>query len=244
MNRQLLLRLTLDFIATALFILALAFEWFGSFVHEIIGTVFFGLLVAHITFNRRWFASLSKATQNRRRFISTVVNLSLAVAGSALLITSLMISRDLFWFLGLSGDFFARQIHTLCAYWVLVIIGVHLGLHWVMIMGFARSLFGISTHNGARALLLRAFTILVAMYGVFASLEMNIGSKLALIFTFSYWDFDANWLRFLVNYGTIITLYAAMGHYGNKTFIGNKSRKQTRRNEPRRISGGTSSCMD
>lgn len=234
MNRQLLLRLTLDFIATALFILALAFEWFGSLVHEIIGTVFFGLLFAHVTFNRRWFASLSKATQNRRRFISTVINLSLAVAGSALLITSLMISRDLFWFLGLNGDFLARQIHTLCAYWVLVIIGVHLGMHWVMIMGFARSLLGISTHNGVRRLLLRALTILVAIYGVFASIEMNIGSKLALIFTFSYWDFDVDWLRFLVNYGAIIMLYAAMGHYGTKKLMGNGKKSRSARNGPHR----------
>ncbi|WP_319566921.1 DUF4405 domain-containing protein [Cohaesibacter marisflavi] len=241
MNRQLFFRLALDFIATGLFVLALAFEWFGSLVHEILGTVFFLLLIAHITFNRRWFASVPKATQNRRRLVTTLINLSLVAACVALLVTSLMISRDLFWFLGLKGDFLARQIHTLSAYWMLVIVGIHLGMHWFMVMGVAKALLKITAKNSPRTWALRGLTILVALYGILASLEMNIGNKLILYFTFSYWDFDADWLRFLTNYGSIIALYAAIGHYGNIKLQG-KSKRRGSAGKGRRKAGVSASA--
>ncbi|WP_316859581.1 DUF4405 domain-containing protein [uncultured Cohaesibacter sp.] len=241
MNRERLFRLFFDFIATGLFVFALAFEWFGSLVHEIIGTIFFVLLIVHVACNRRWFASLTKVARNRHRLVVTLINLSLLVAAVALMVTSLMISRDLFAFFGMKGDFLARQIHTLSAYWMLMIVGIHLGMHWMMIMGVARELLNITTRNSMRTWLLRAVTVLASVYGIFAFLEMNMGSKLVLHFTFSYWDFKANWVGFFVNYGSIIWLYAAIGHYGNTKLLakrrGGHNGRSTGRLAGRGISG-------
>jgi len=33
------------------------------------------------------------------------------------------------------GGFTARQVDTLAAYWVLVIVALHLGLHWLIVAG-------------------------------------------------------------------------------------------------------------
>ncbi|WP_319410879.1 DUF4405 domain-containing protein [uncultured Cohaesibacter sp.] len=227
MNRQLLLRLGLDCIATGLFIFALAYDWLGGLIHEVIGTAFFALLIAHTVFNRRWYASLAKAMQNRRRLITTIINLSLLLAALALLVTSLMISRALFGFLGLQGDYLARQTHTLSAYWMLVIVGIHLGMHWSMIMSAVRSLLRFQGPGWLRIWGLRALTLLLVINGIAASFEMNIGSKLILYFTFSYWDFENEALGFLINYGSIIALYAALAHYGAKRLQGKRERRSS-----------------
>ena len=78
------------------------------------------------------------------------ITLLLLIAMLALLVTSVLISNTLSGFMSAYGGFTVRQIHTLAAYWVLVIVSIHLGLRWPMIMGLARNLFGISKASTVR----------------------------------------------------------------------------------------------
>src|SRR4051812_40685801 len=106
-----------------------------------------------------------------------------------LLITRLMISRDVFGFLSLDGSITMREIHKLASYWVMVIVSIHLGLHWPMVMDAVRRALGVAKGNKGRTMVLRVIAAAFAAYGLDGSFEMTIGSKLVLHPTLDMWDF-------------------------------------------------------
>ncbi|KAB2723302.1 DUF4405 domain-containing protein [Brucella intermedia] len=175
MNPSFLTRLVFDLIAAGLLLFAFSYWWLGNIVHEVAGTAMFLLLIAHNVFNRRWYGSLSKGRRDARWLINTATTFALATAMLALLVTSILISNVLSGVMSAYGGFTVRQIHMLAANWVLVIVAVHLGLRWPMLMGVARSLCGITGVSALRTLTLRTITIAVAALGVWSSFELGSG---------------------------------------------------------------------
>lgn len=210
-----LLRLVLDFLAAGLLLAALAYNWMGNLVHEIIGTGMFVLLIGHNLFNRRWYGTVLKGRSEPRTLIIKGVNLSLLVSMVTLLITSVIISQAVFSFLPLSSTVSARQIHTMVGYLALLIVSVHLGLHWTMIMGVARRLLGISTENHFRTAMLRVLATGIAACGIRSLIEVNVGSKLLMHVSMEFWDFQSATLAFFGHHSAIIGLGAFIGHYGS-----------------------------
>ena len=65
----------------------------------------------------------------------------------SLLVTSVIISQTVFSFLPVGTSFTARQAHTVAAYGALLIVALHLGLQWSMIMGLVRGRLGFKANN-------------------------------------------------------------------------------------------------
>lgn len=216
MNPVFLLRLALDFIAASLLLAGLAYYWLDNVTHELIGTAMFLLIIVHNVFNRRWYGRLSKAPREALGLSNTVTIASLASIMLVLLVTSLMISRSVFSFLPLSGGYGTRQIHTLAAYWALVIVSIHLGMRWSIIMATIRGICGITTVNTVRVVLLRMAAIAIAAYGIRSSVVMGIGSKLTAQVTMDFWDFEASTLGFFAHNVSILALFVFLGHYATK----------------------------
>lgn len=216
MNSLFPLRLAFDLIAAGLLLISLAYYWLGNSVHELVGTGMFMLVFVHNAFNRRWYGTISKERQKARGLINIGVTLALMGAMLALLITSLMISNTLFTFLSLDGGFTARQIHTLAAFWVLIIVSIHLGLRWPMIVGLARNLFGITTMSAARILVLRIIAAGIALQGVQSSFELGVGAKLSLQMTLDWWSFEESVAGFFLHCVAIGGLYIFLTYYGMK----------------------------
>lgn len=128
------LRIALALTAAVLFVLGLAYWWQGNLFHEVVGTIFLVLLIAHNVTVMRWYAALAKGKWTLRRTYSTVVNGLILTLMVALAVTSLMVSQSLFAAFPLNTGYAARDIHVIVAYWGLVVLGLHLGLHWSRVM--------------------------------------------------------------------------------------------------------------
>ena len=209
-----LLRLVLDFVAAGLLLAAMAYNWSGNLTHEVIGTLMFGLLVAHNVFNRRWYGTLRQGGRQARSLITKTANLSLLVTMLLLLVSSVVISQAVFSFLPLATTFTWRQVHALVGYLALLIAAVHLGLHWTMLMGVARTRLGITADNRLRAYALRALALLLAAYGIYSLFAVNVGTKLTMQMTMEFWDFKREAMAFFLHHFAIIALGAAVAHYG------------------------------
>ncbi len=205
------LRILLDFIAVALLVACLAYWWQDNLVHELLGTALFLLVIGHNVFNRRWLGTAK--TKDAPRLLSTIALVCLATAMTIMLITSLLISRDLYTFVSLNDAFSVREIHMFAAYWTLLFVALHLGTRWATVMNVAGTLFGISERSVVRTMILRFLTMLIAVWGVKSSFAMGFGSKLMLTYTLDMWDFNEAAPQFFVNYGSIVGLYVAVGHY-------------------------------
>lgn len=190
MNPVLLLRLVLDCIAAGLLLFAFAYFWQGNAAHELAGLSMFLLLVVHNVFHRRWFAALSKRPRERRGRFNIALTFVLLAGMLALLGTSLMISETLFADLRVDDNFTARQIHAGIAYWLLVIVAVHLGLRWPLLMAVARKLLGIVEANAARTTVLRWIAFGIAIQGVCSVLALNLRSRLLFQMSLDWWNFE------------------------------------------------------
>ena len=228
MNSVFLLRLAFDFVAAGLLLFGLSYWWLGNTAHELAGTAMFLLLVVHNVFNRRFYGTIARARREARGLVNIAVTLALLIAMVVLLITSVLISHALSGVMSPYGGFTVRQIHTLAAYWVLVVVAIHLGLRWPLIMGVARGLLGISKPNAARSRTLRLAAAAIAVHGVWSSFELGLGTKLAMQVTLDWWNFEESVAGFFVHCVAIAGLYMVLTHYAMR-WVQHRKRGTARR---------------
>lgn len=216
MNSILLLRLFFDFIAAGLLVFGFSYWWLGNTAHELAGTAMFLLIIAHNIFNRRFYGTLKRTRRDVRSLFNVAVTLALTVVMLALLVTSILISNTLSPIMSAFGGFTVRQIHTLAAYWALVIVAVHLGLRWPMIMGVAQNLTGITRPNAICAWTLRLVAAGIAIHGVGSSFALGLGSKLSMQVSLDWWNFEESVAGFFVHCVAIAGLYIFVTYYSVK----------------------------
>lgn len=213
MNPVFLLRLAFDFTAASLLLIGLAYWWLGNTVHELAGTAMFVLLIVHNVFNRRWYGTVPRTRPEPRSLFNVAITFLLMTGMLALLATSVLISNFLSDLMPAYGGFTVRQIHVFAGYWVLVIVAIHLGLRWPLIMNAARNLSGISKPNVVRTVVLRVLAAAIAMHGVWSSFALGVGSKLSMQMTLDWWNFEEAVGGFFVHCIAIAGLYIVLTYY-------------------------------
>lgn len=216
MNPILLSRLVFDLVAAALLLFAFSYWWLGNLAHEIAGTSMFLLLILHNIFNRRFYNTIAKPRREPRGLINIAATLLLLATMLVLLVSSVLISKTLSPLMASYGGFTVRQIHILAAYWALVIVAVHLGLRWPLIMSVTRNLFGISKPNATRTRALQLAAFAVAVHGVWSSYELGLGTKLTMRVTLDWWNFEEAVVGFFAHCIAVAGLYMYLTYYAMK----------------------------
>jgi hypothetical protein len=218
MNRQPAARLIINFAMTVLLLCAYAYRIIGDVAHEWIGIAVFASFVVHNAINWRWYKSVFKGKYTLRRTIVVIVNVMLVFTMTTLLVTGLLQSRTVLAFLHLPGDMLLRQAHTTAAYWGLPLIGVHVGLHWEMIMNWFGKMTHVSGSSIMRKVTLRAISVMIVIYGVYASFDRDMGAKLFLGYSFDYWNPDRPAILFFTSNMAIMGVYVFATYYALKLF--------------------------
>ncbi|MGW1721272.1 DUF4405 domain-containing protein, partial [Streptomyces sp. NPDC002156] len=208
-----LFRIGLVAVMLALMLFAMAHQWTGDLYHELIGVVLFAGVLVHNAIHLSWYARLPRNTRNRRHRLTILVDFLLLISMTVLLGSSLVVSREVFAFLGLSGGATGRQTHILVATATLILVAVHLGLYWQTVMGVVRSMVGRLASSSAALVALRILVVVAVAYGVKASFDLDVGTKLVGYYSFGYWDFENDTVGFFAGYASIVAMYAALAHY-------------------------------
>jgi hypothetical protein len=64
----------------------------------------------------------------------------------------------------------------------------------------------------------RAIAVVIAVYGLYASFDRDMGSKLFLGYSFDYWDLERPAILFFAGNLAIMGLYVFVTHYALKLF--------------------------
>lgn len=211
MTRKLAVKLMIDLGLTVSMFLAFAYHLTGPVAHEFIGLVMFLLLLAHNSLNWRWYKNLGRPGGGLERRLTQAVTLVLLAVTVALLVSSILASRVLFDFVRVGNGFLVRQIHALVAYWILVLMSVHLGLHWPLVMAALRQALKLNKTGLWRSALMKLSALTVMGFGVWASFDRGLGSKLLMRHSFDYWDGGP--AGFFITYLLIMGLYVGLIHY-------------------------------
>lgn len=126
---------------TIALLLLMAYELIGQTAHEWLGIGTFTLFVLHHILNRHWHCGVFKGRYTAMRWMQTtlVILILLTMCGS--MVSGILLSRYALPFLPLNGGgAFARNIHMLSAYWGFVLMSLHLGFHWSIVVGMAKKL--------------------------------------------------------------------------------------------------------
>lgn len=208
-------KLLLDLVMALFFIASLGFRNTGDAAHEFIGFFFCVLCIVHGAINWHWYKNIMKGRYTFRRTINTVLNILLPIAFVLIFLSGSMNSRHIFGFLNLKGSMEIRQIHSLVAYWGIVLLGVHAGTQWGLVVGVLNRSAGISRNWP----LMRGVAFLIAAYGIWASFDRDMWSKLFLGFSFDFWDSSRPEFLFYTNNLAIMALYTVVAHYAVKEIM-------------------------
>jgi hypothetical protein len=196
----------------ALMLLSLAYWWLDNAPHEIFGTGMFGVLVWHIWINRRWFLKLRIGRYDARRCAVFVVHTWLAINMTVLLVTSALISHFVLSFLRFTDNIRIIEFHWFSAYWVAVIVAIHVGSHWTRVMATAAALFKLSPSR-IRILVLRCAALILFMLGVWSFAVLDVSTKLMFGYSIEFWDFTASVTPFFAHWTAVIAGVAVVSHY-------------------------------
>jgi hypothetical protein len=215
-----IVKLQIDLMLALLFIVLFGFRITGGFAHEWTGVAFFGLLAAHSRVNLGWYKSLFRGEFRAQRIVKTALNLLLLADAVILCVSGFLNSSHVFAFLELGGSMGIKRLHSLAAYWALVLVGLHVGIDWGMVVGFIGKKAGVKMRPAAAVL--RILAIAIAGYGVWASFDRGLGEKLFKGAAFDFWDSERPGLLFFLHNLAILGLYVFVAHYalalsGSKT---------------------------
>jgi hypothetical protein len=227
MTPKLVARLIIDLAMTILILAALAYRITGDVAHEWIGISVALLFIVHNAMNWRWYKNIFRGKYTFRRSVNTAVNFILFITMSTLIISGMLMSRTILAFLNLPGGMETRQIHTTAAYWGLIIIAVHIGMHGKMIMNSMRKMFRIKNANFTRTIILRIVALLITAFGVWASFDRDMFSKLFLGFSFDYWNEERPALLFFAANLSIMATYIFLTYYILKLVERRKNNQET-----------------
>lgn len=201
-------KIIIDVLMTALLVVLMAYPITGQLAHEWAGAGMFLLFIAHHILNRHWFKSLGRGKYNTLRAVRTAADILLLADMLALMVSGIRLSRYVFTFLpGLGSAASARRLHMLASYWGLVLMGLHLGLHWGMVTAMLRRRLG-----GKTGPLPWCAGTAAGLYGVYAAWEHQIWLYLTLRSEFILFDFDRPAALYFWDHFCILALFALLAY--------------------------------
>lgn len=234
MKPKMMLKMGLDLVMTVLLLCQMAYMLIGEAAHEWMGAAMFVLFLLHHVLNWRWYRNLVKGKYTALRILQTVVDFLVLLAMIGLMDSGIMLSREVFAFLPIRGGMgFARILHMLAAYWGFILMSVHLGLHWGMIMGMARKIGRVSPSR-VRTWIVRLFALAVSGFGIYAFLKNNIADYLFVRSQFVFFDMEQPLYLFFAEYLAMMGLWACIAYYAARLILKGAGRRIGKTTDSRR----------
>ena len=215
MKRKTIMKIVVDIGMTVMLLLLMTYELIGEAAHEWLGIGMFGLFIIHHVLNRKWSRCAFKGKYTLFRIWQTVLVIGILLTMVGSMYSGVILSEHALSFLPIKGGrAFAREVHMISAYWGFVLMSLHLGLHWSMMVGMAKRL--IKEFPTAGKWSLRGIAALIAGYGVYAFIQREIGRYMFLENHFAFFDFEEPLFFFLADYMAVMVLFVWVGHYFSK----------------------------
>lgn len=206
-----------DILMTAALPVLMCYSIVGEMAHEIVGVAMFVLFILHHILNFGWVKSLFKGRYGLKRIVGTIVNAAVLVCMIGLMYSSLVISKHIFTFIDIGGTSTARNIHILCAYWGLVLMSVHLGMHISQIAARVR------LKNKVLIWCLRIASALLSAVGIYEFVQLKLTDYLLGRVQFVFIDTSASAVLTALQYACVMVLFANAGYLLNKALTAKKS---------------------
>ena len=216
----------IDLAMTAALPILMCYSLSGETAHEIIGVTMFCLFIAHHILNIGWIKSLFTGFAGRytlQRAVGTAVNALVLVCMLGLMYSAVVISKHIFAFVVLGGTMTAKTIHLLCAYWGLILMSIHLGMH------IEQMLKPIKRKSSKPLIALYIIFGMLAAVGVYAFIKLKFADYMFGRAQFVFIDSSASVILTILEYLCVMVLFAEIGYWLNKALMKSKKNDQSKR---------------
>ena len=198
------LKKILDIIMIILFIILMGYYTTDNIVHEILGITIFVLFIIHNILNIRWYKGIFKGKHNFQRTFHIILNLLLFIAMVGMMVSGIMISADVFAFLGIPTTMFGRRLHMLSTSWGFILMAIHVGLHISALMNKLNTKMKNSTFEYVYYFIL----LLLAGLGIYSFINLKVWEDMFLVNDFKFFDYEQSSIVFYLKYLSILIFIA------------------------------------
>lgn len=210
-------KMGIDFLMTGMLLLLMAYQITGQELHEWIGVGMLVLFLLHNMMNIRWYGNLLKGKYTLLRGMQLLINIGILSLMLCLGFSGIVMSRHVFAELPIHGPMAtARTMHLSASYWGFVLMGIHLGVHWSMILGMFRRFWSRKNMPHVSIWLIRFMAILTAVYGASCFYKEKIVSYMFLKQEFVFFDFEKSAVVVFTEYIAMMGLCIFIGFYAVK----------------------------
>ena len=184
-----LLKIILDIIMVVAFVLLFNYKTPGMLFHEVVGLAIGVVILIHCGLNWKWIKGVSLKIFKHKLPLKTrigyILNILLLLSVIFIIVSGLLISKKLFPGLALSGGKGLQGLHISVSYFCLLLIGIHIGLHWNFVMNSFKKLFKITEQKKIYSYISRVLAVLLLTFGIYSAYNVNFVSKITTISAFS-----------------------------------------------------------
>ena len=217
MNLKMKIKIIIDFLMTILLLLLMAFQITGQEFHEWFGAGMLVLFLAHNILNYKWYKNILKGRYNSVRVLQTVVNFTVLLSMLCLAYSGIVMSHYVFGFVFISGQMaLVRQMHMAASYWGFILMSVHLGFHWSMVVGMVKKTVRDREMPKGIPWIFRIIAVAVAVYGAGCFYKADIVSYMFLKNQFVFFDFEQTAVSVFSEYIAMMGLWVLIGYYSMK----------------------------
>lgn len=218
MKAKMKVKMFIDLLMTVFLLMLMSYQITGEKLHEWIGAGMAALFLIHNLLNIRWYGSLLKGKYKPLRILRTIINFSVLASMFALAYSGIVMSRHVFSALPIKGGMAtARVLHLAGSYWGFVLMSIHLGLHWGMIISMFRKFSG-----GKKSVIFRLIAVLIAIYGAICFYRADIFSYMFLKVEFAFLDYEKSAVLIFAEYMAMMGLWVFIAYYVSKA-LGKRS---------------------
>lgn len=190
------------------------YHLWGDVAHEWVGAGVFALFIVHHILNLSFYKNLFKGKFSAYRIMLIIVDFLALAAMLALIYSGITMSRHVFAFLKIeSGLALARKLHILGSYWGILIMGLHLGLHWSMFLNAADKKLKIKSASKIKSVICFSTGPLIACYGAYVLIKRDFFTYMFLKSEFVFLDYEESKILFYLDYFAVMGLCVFIAHY-------------------------------
>lgn len=201
-----IIRMLIDVVMFILMLILMGPHITDNFIHEVLGVTTFILFIIHHILNIRYYKTIFKGKYNFTRIFMLVIDIALFIAMIGMMISSIIISSDVFAFLNIPTSEFGRNLHLASTSWGFFIMAMHVGLHLNALVYKVKNKLKSSNFEYVAYLLL----IVVLIYGIYSFIKHKLWEDMFLLTHFKFFDYDQSPILFYLEMLSIVILIATI----------------------------------
>lgn len=192
-----------------LFIIMMGYHITGNKIHEILGIITFLFFILHHIINIKWYKSIFKGKYNFYRMIQLIINILLFISMTGIIVSSIMISSNVFAFLNIKTTMLGRSIHMVSTSWTFVFMAIHLGLHLNGMLYKLNKKMKSSIFEYVYYMII----ILFMLFGLYTFINSGLYKDMFLLNQYKFFDYQESIFMFYLGQFSIICFISFLTYF-------------------------------